>query len=111
VNQYYCNEVIFRPTIVIETEEPYTEEEIQEARVDNVMFRQIGPCNRCKSCMMQWNANARSPILEPYQTLSTHRKQDGGMGNMIFGIYFQPDMIETEEDFNELLEASYKLDE
>ena len=37
---------IFRPTFVIDEEDDaaYCEEEFQELRIANVMFRQVGPC-------------------------------------------------------------------
>ena len=37
-------ENVFRPTFVIDNGEAYSEEEINEVRLNNVMFRQVGPC-------------------------------------------------------------------
>ena len=40
---------IFRPTFLIDEENDaaYCEEEFQEVRIANVLFRHVGPCQRC----------------------------------------------------------------
>jgi len=94
--------ITFRPTFVIDEEfdEPYCEEEFQEMRVGNIMFRQVGPCHRCKTTSLNWKLNIRHPTMEPYATICETRKHHK-LGP-IFGVYFQPEIIETKEDFKEL---------
>lgn len=65
------------------------------------MFRQIGPCKRCKTVTLNWTLNMRHPMNEPYSTLNQIRKHH--KWGPIFGIYLQPDIIETKEQFKELL--------
>lgn len=54
---------MFRASFVIdeENDEPYCEDEFQELRIANVMFRQIGPCQRCKTVTLNWSLNNRHP--------------------------------------------------
>ena len=61
----------FRPTFVIneEMDEPYCEDEFQELRIANIMFRQIGPCIRCKTTSLNGKLNIRHPNMEPYTTI------------------------------------------
>lgn len=54
VNSEVC---LFRPNIVINESEPWIEEEYQEFRYKNVLFRQIGPCFRCKRVLLQAGKN------------------------------------------------------
>lgn len=92
----------FRPNIVIDEEfdEPYCEEEYQQARIGNILFRQTGPCQRCKTTSLNWRMNIRHPNLEPYTTIATSRKHH--KFGPIFGIYLQPDIIPSQEEFREL---------
>jgi len=94
--------ITFRPTFVIDEEydEPYCEDEFQEMRVGNIMFRQVGPCQRCKTTSLNWKLNIRHPNMEPYATICQARKHHK-LGP-IFGVYFQPDIIETKDDFEKL---------
>ena len=94
---------------MIDHGQPYVEEEFQEIRYENLMIRNIGPCMRCKSTMLQWDRNERSPLGEPYNTLQTHRKY--GTKGCIFGVYFQSDIIANLRDFLGLLGPSFKLSE
>lgn len=61
----------FRPNFVIDEEydEPFCEDEFQEMRVANIMFRQLGPCQRCKTTSLNWRLNIRHPKMEPYTTI------------------------------------------
>ena len=61
----------FRPTFVIneEYDEPYCEDEFLEMRIANIMFRQAGPCIRCKTTTLNWKMNMRHPKNEPYATI------------------------------------------
>ena len=73
-----CNSEVrtFRPSFVINEvhDDAYCEEEFQELRIGNVMFRQIGPCRRCKTTSLNWVRNERHPKMEPYTTLCQARK-------------------------------------
>ena len=93
----------FRPNIVIneEYDEPYCEDEFQEMRIGNIMLRQLGPCKRCKTTSLIWRLNMRHPLLEPYTTICKIRKHH--KFGPIFGTYIQPDIIETSQQFKELL--------
>ena len=101
---------VFRPSFVIDidgseremanstTEEgtlkhKYIEDEFCQLRLKNVLFRQIGPCIRCKTTTLNWEKNIRHPLNEPYRTLQDVRHHDK-MGQL-FGIYLQPEIIES----------------
>lgn len=107
-NQIYLDERIFRPSFVIETEAPYEEEEFQEMRINNIMWRNIGPCIRCKSIQLNWDSHERNELSEPYMSLFKYRKEPS-LGP-IFGVYYQPDVIRSQADFETLL-PGYKLKE
>ena len=46
---------IFRPNILIDQEPAYCEEEMYEARIENMLMRQVGPCARCKLTSVNWD--------------------------------------------------------
>ena len=93
----------FRPTFVIDEEydDAYCEDEFQEMRIANVMFRQLGPTIRCKTTSLNWRLNQRDPDLEPFATIQQVRKHHK-LGPL-FGTYLQPEVIPTRQDFEELL--------
>ena len=93
----------FRPTFVIneEYDEPYCEDEFLEMRIANIMFRQAGPCIRCKTTTLNWKMNMRHPKNEPYATICQVRKHHK-LGPL-FGVYFQPEIITNEHEFEQLL--------
>ena len=66
----------FRPTFLIDEEydEPYCEDEFQEMRIANIMFRQLGPTIRCKTTTLNWRTNMRDPGGEPLATINRVRK-------------------------------------
>ena len=80
------HERVFRPTFVIDTDEPYQEEEFHELRIHNVMFRHVGPCQRCKTTSLCPKNNKRNELMEPYQTIVDTRKHKT-LGP-IFGVYW-----------------------
>lgn len=47
----------FRPTFLIDYAEPYCEDEFFELRIQNVLFRLLGPCQRCKTTSLNWGKN------------------------------------------------------
>lgn len=94
----------FRPNIVIDEEfdEPYCEDEFIEMRIANIMLRQIGPrAISDKFCSINWRTNTRHPTSEPYTIITQTRKHH--KWGPIFGTILQPDIIETKQQFNELL--------
>lgn len=99
---------VFRPTFVVDMEEPFKEEELQELRIENTMLRQLGPCIRCKTTSLNWVKNMRNPNMEPYMYF-TQKRRSKGLGP-IFGIYVQPKLINTSEEFEELLPGFKKPD-
>lgn len=95
----------FRPSLVIDTPNPYEEDSIQEMRFQNLMWRQTGPCIRCKLTTVNWKRNCFHEKMEPYNSLVNFRKHP--QLGIIFGVYFTPDMITNKEDFTELLGSEY----
>jgi uncharacterized protein YcbX len=71
ITQTNVDILTFRPTFVIDEEydDAYCEDEYQELRIANIMFRQLGPCIRCKTTSLNWRLNQRDPNMEPYATL------------------------------------------
>lgn len=100
-----CEPAVFRGNFMIneEFDEANCEDEFQELRIGNVMMRQVGPCIQDKSTTMNPYSNHRHPKGEPYETLCQSRKHHK-LG-AIFGIYLQPDIIESEEAFTSLFPA------
>ena len=80
----------FRPSILIDEDPAYIEEEIFQARIANILFRQLGPCVRCKMTSINWAKSDRDELMEPYQTICETRQCDN-LGP-IFGTYMQPDI-------------------
>jgi len=91
------NEMVFRPTFVLDTDEAWLEEEYQQLRVQTIMWRQIGPCSRCKTTSLSLKNNGRSDKMEPYMTIMEKRKHP--LRGSIFGVYYQPDLIPTRAEF------------
>ena len=95
------SELLFRPTFAIKSDRAWSEEEYQQLRIKNMMFRQIGPCQRCKSTLMSLEKNERQKLSEPYMTINKLRKHPTLGG--IFGVYYQPDIIQTTDYFEILM--------
>ena len=76
-------------------------------RIGNTMFRQVGPCQRCKTTSLNWKFNCRDPNMEPYTILTQIRKHH--KWGPIFGTYIQPDIIGRKEDFKEILGPKYEI--
>ena len=70
------------------------------------MLRLVGNCARCMATTTNYESNSRNLGNEPYRTLSKFRHSDKGM---IFGIYMQPDIIWSEEQFETLLPGYNKV--
>jgi hypothetical protein len=93
----------FRPNLHIDEEydDTFCEDEFLEMRVANIMLRQIGPGYSDEQHSLNWRTNSRHPKNEPYNIVTMSRRHHK-MGP-IFGTYFVPDIIETKEQFKELL--------
>lgn len=74
----------FRPNIVIDTQVPYSEDTMQEARIANTMLRLVGYCSRCKAVSCNFSTLDYNPEQEPVSTLAEFRKNDLGT---LFGTY------------------------
>ena len=82
---------LFRPNVVIDFDVPYSEEEIMEARIENILLRQVGPAHRCKVTAVDWKTGDFHEEMEPYSTIN-HQRNLKGIGG-IFGIYMQLDIM------------------
>ena len=82
---------LFRPNIVIDYDTPYVEEEIMQARIGNILLRQVGPAWRCKVTAIDWKTGDLSEVMEPYKSIHEDRNLKGIGG--IFGIYMQLDIM------------------
>ena len=74
----------FRPNIVIKTEYPHQEDDLEIITIGDVKFSNIKPCGRC----MMVNTNQNNSIIgkEPLKTLATYRKS----GNSVnFGVNYR----------------------
>jgi len=77
----------FRPNLVIETGEAYSEDLYAEMRVGTLLLRNVGPTIRCNAVRMNWDKNDRYEDKEPNATLQQYRNVKG-LGNL-FGMYYQ----------------------
>ena len=93
----------FRPSFLIDYEVPYCEDDFFELRIQNVLFRLLGPCQRCKTTSLNWGKNCRDSTMEPFMTICEKRKHP--KYGPIFGTYLKPDIIPTAKDFQELFEG------
>jgi uncharacterized protein YcbX len=91
----------FRPSFLIDYPEAYSEDEFFELRIANVLFRLLGPCQRCKTTSLNWRLNSRDDLMEPYMTICKERKHP--KFGPIFGTYLKPDIIKSEDDFASIL--------
>jgi hypothetical protein len=71
----------FRPNIVIDTEEPFVEENWQLIKIGAVKFASLKPCSRCIITTTDQQTGIRNQFKEPLRTLSTFR-QFGEQGVM-----------------------------
>jgi uncharacterized protein YcbX len=90
----------FRPNIIIDTEEAYEEDLLQEFRIGSTMVRNVGFCSRCKAVANNYETNDRNPEMEPNPTLASYRKHELGT---LFGTYHMVEIIPSEEAFKALL--------
>ena len=90
---------IFRPNILIDQEPAYCEEEMYEARIENMLIRHVGPCSRCKLTSINWDKLERDEDMEPYTTIMKTRQcvHQGKKLGAIFGTYVQPDFFKQSQ--------------
>ncbi|CDW86028.1 molybdenum cofactor sulfurase [Stylonychia lemnae] len=91
--------IAFRPNIVIDSFEPYSEDAIQEARIGSVMMRLVGYCNRSNLRPDQIDTFDDFSCKKSKETLAQYRKNEYGT---LFGTYYQAEIIESQSLFNKL---------
>jgi hypothetical protein len=80
----------FRPSIVIDTDDPFAEDHWRRIRVGTVEFRAVKPCDRCVLTTIDPDTLAKGK--EPLRTLARHRRHDS---KVLFGINLIPDHTGT----------------
>jgi len=77
----------FRPNIIIDTKESFSEDLFTEMRVGSCLFRNVGPAVRCNAIRVNYDKHCRVDEGEPYSTLSSFRKIPE-LG-IVFGMFYQ----------------------
>lgn len=77
----------FRPNIIVEDTEPFAEDKWKRIRIGTAEFKAGRQCKRCIFTTIDPITKQKNAHGEPLRTLSTYRKQDGGV---IFGQLFIP---------------------
>lgn len=80
----------FRPNIVVQGVLPYAEDSWKRIKIGTAEFRAGRQCKRCIFTTIDPVTKKKNQQSEPLRTLSTYRKQDGGV---IFGQLFIPAKI------------------
>ena len=83
--------------------EPFQEDTIMEARINNIMLHQKAPCIRCKVLTCDIARCRQDPNLEPYMTIMKLRRHQ--KYGIMFGIYTFFNTIKSQARFQELLPA------
>lgn len=83
----------FRPSVVIDGDEPFAEDAWSSVELGQVRFRVSGVCDRCVMTTIDPVTLARGK--EPIRTLSKHRKWDG---KTWFGIWLVPVLDASSSD-------------
>ena len=93
----------FRPNVVVDTEESYSEDNYQELRIGAALLRNAGPAVRCNTIRMNLDNHIRVDENEPYSELSTYRTvKDLGV---VFGMFYQMEVLRNERVYNNALKA------
>lgn len=95
--------LLFRPNMVVAMPEPFLEDTVMEARINNTMVHQRAPCVRCKVLTADINRCRLDPNMEPYMTISKLRQHR--QYGILFGIYAFVNTISSENHFKQLLPA------
>ncbi len=70
----------FRPNVVVQTEEPFEEDDWTTIRIGGVDFANAKPCPRCVLTTIDANSAERDPDNEPLKTLARYRRDPTGEG-------------------------------
>jgi uncharacterized protein YcbX len=76
----------FRPSVVVDTAVPFTEDGWRKVRIGSVSFRVAKGCDRCVLTTIDPDTLVKGP--EPIRTLAQHRKRNG---KVWFGVNLIPD--------------------
>lgn len=85
----------FRPNIVIDGVHAFEEDQWQEIRIGDVVFKCVKPCSRCVMTTIDENGNTGQ---EPLKTLASYRKNSFGV---CFGenlVHLSPGMIHVGDE-------------
>lgn len=77
----------FRPNLVIDTDQPFIEDQWKTILIGEVYFDLVKPCSRCIVTTTDQNIGERNPLKEPLKTLATFRQQPRGV---MFGVNIIP---------------------
>jgi uncharacterized protein len=77
----------FRPNLVIDTDQPFIEDQWKTILIGEVYFDLVKPCSRCIVTTTDQKSGERNPLKEPLKTLSTFRQQPRGV---MFGFNMIP---------------------
>lgn len=73
----------FRPNLVIETSEPFIEDQWRQLQIGEVRFENLKPCARCIFTTVDPDTGLLHPQRQPLDTLNGYRRRDAGT---MFGI-------------------------
>ena len=90
--------------LLIETKEPYEEDDCQQIRIANILFRLVGFTPRCNATMSNYSTNQRNFDNEPNSTLFEYRRMTTGV---MFGTFNQPEFLASNEEVKGLLGTDY----
>lgn len=77
----------FRPNLVIDTDQPFIEDQWKTILIGGVYFDLVKPCSRCIVTTTDQESGERNPLKEPLNTLATFRQQPRGV---MFGVNIIP---------------------
>lgn len=77
----------FRPNLVIDTDQPFIEDQWKTILIGDVYFDLVKPCSRCIVTTTDQESGERNPLKEPLKTLATFRQQPRGV---MFGVNIIP---------------------
>ncbi len=69
----------FRPNLVVETDQPFVEDHWKKLQIGEIQFTVVKPCDRCSITTTDQSTGERDQFTEPLKTLSTFRRQPGGL--------------------------------
>ena len=69
----------FRPNLVVSGADAYAEDGWRRIRIGDLEFRVVKPCSRCVITTIDPLTAERSPDREPFTTMTTYRKGEGGV--------------------------------